>query len=629
VALGDELDGRVAIVTGGSRGIGLAIAHALAASGASVMLTSRRPEALEAAARTFDGRVAWFAANAGDAEGARAAVEATMSRFGSVDILVNNAGANPYVGPLVDLDESRALKTVQVNQFGPVAWAAAVWKAWMSSHGGAILNIASLGAQGVAPGLGYYDGTKAALIAMTRQLAYELAPNVRVNAIAPGLVKTDMARAVWETHEEELSKRTLLGRLGDPQDIAELARFLLSDRASWITGVSVVADGGMICMPLGAEHLANVAQLLSAPTGAKGARMTEIRIDRGKAAERQLAIEDLTDRVTRIAQAADPSCGVSQVLPMPGGVSSLTFSATLSYAGSPPMDVIIKVAPRGLPPVANRDVLRQARVLRVLRDAAGVRVPVVLMEDAGDPPETPPWFAMNRVSGDSFEPIQDETGEPLPPAEVAARCASGLAMLAALQQVDPGRVGLRDEIPVSLVNEVQRWARIYATVPEELRLGADWVQAKLLERLPHELPPVIVHGDYRLGNMLAAEGRINAIIDWEIWALGDPRLDLAWYLLNCDARAQHTSVQQAAGFPSAEALVADYGSQSGILHLDELGWFDVLSRFKAGAIVAQIIKHNRRSGTPNPRVQRWDPEVPVRFLADAIAATDGLSRGLV
>jgi NAD(P)-dependent dehydrogenase (short-subunit alcohol dehydrogenase family) len=257
VPLADEFDGRVAIVTGASRGIGLAIAQGLASAGASVMLTSRRPESLEVACQATDGKVAWFAANAGDPDGANAAVEATMSRFGSVDILVNNAGANPYVGPLVDLDQPRAQKTVQVNQFGPVAWASAAWKAWMSSHGGAILNIASLGAYGVAPGLGYYDGTKAALIALTRQLAYELAPNVRVNAIAPGLVKTDMARAVWEAHETELSKRTLVGRLGDPQDIAELALFLLSERASWITGVSVVADGGMICLPLGAEHLAD------------------------------------------------------------------------------------------------------------------------------------------------------------------------------------------------------------------------------------------------------------------------------------------------------------------------------------------------------------------------------------
>jgi NAD(P)-dependent dehydrogenase (short-subunit alcohol dehydrogenase family) len=261
VALARELDGRVAIVTGASRGIGLAIARSLASAGAGVMLTSRRAESLAAAARTIDGEVAWYAANAGDPEAADAAVAATMTRFGSVDILVNNAGANPYVGPLVDLDQPRAEKTVRVNQFGPIVWAGAVWRAWMNRHGGAILNIASLGAHGVAPGLGYYDGTKAALIALTRQLAYELAPNVRVNAIAPGLVKTDMARLVWEAHEDELAKRTLLGRLGEPHDIAELALFLLSDRAGWITGVSVVADGGMICMPLGAEHLADAAQV--------------------------------------------------------------------------------------------------------------------------------------------------------------------------------------------------------------------------------------------------------------------------------------------------------------------------------------------------------------------------------
>jgi aminoglycoside phosphotransferase (APT) family kinase protein len=355
--------------------------------------------------------------------------------------------------------------------------------------------------------------------------------------------------------------------------------------------------------------------------------MTMPASERGEATTPRSDLQDLAERVTRMARAAHPSFKVLNLFPMPGGVSSLTYSATLSRAGVEPIELIIKVAPAGLPPVANRDVLRQARILRALRDVPGVRVPSVLLEDAGDPPATPPWFAMNRVAGDSFEPIQDETGMPLPPSEVAARCASCLAMLAALQQVDPATVGLGDEIPVPLGDEVLRWARIYETVPHELRVGAGRVQAHLLERLPHGLPPVTVHGDYRLGNMLASEGRINAIIDWEIWTVGDPSLDLAWYLLNCDARAQHTAVRQADGFPSAGQLIADYESRSGILHLDELGWFNALSSFKAGAIVAQIIKHNRRRRVPNPRVQCWDPDVPVRFLADAQAAFDGSHGG--
>jgi aminoglycoside phosphotransferase (APT) family kinase protein len=343
---------------------------------------------------------------------------------------------------------------------------------------------------------------------------------------------------------------------------------------------------------------------------------------RDSATELRSEIDDLTDRMTRAARKLDPTCVVSDVAAMIGGVSSLTYSATLTRSGAEPTEVVVKVAPRGLPATANRDVLRQARILNALSDALSVRVPTVLLQDAGDPPETPPWFAMNRVAGDNFEPIQDETGQPLPAAEVAARCSSGLAMLADLQQVDPALVGLGHEIPVSLDDEVLRWARIYETVPAELRGGVDRVQARLLATLPNPMPPVIVHGDYRLGNMLASDGRVHAVIDWEIWTLGDPRLDLAWYLLNCDARSQHTAVQQAIGFPSAESLVADYEVSSGILHVADLGWFQALCSFKAGAIVAQIIKHNRRSATPNPRVQRWDPDVPVRFVADALAKFD-------
>lgn len=242
-------------MTGGSRGIGRAIAAGFVDAGASVVLVSRNAASLEEAAAGMGPQATWYAANAGDPAAARSAVDAALERFGSVDILVNNAATNPYVGPLVGLDASRARKTFEVNQFGPVAWVQAAWDAWMSEHGGSILNIASLGAFGVAPGLGFYDSTKAALVAMTRQLAYELAPRVRVNALAPGLVKTDMARAVWEGHEAELSRRTLLGRLGEPEDIANAAVLLSSPQASWITGASLIVDGGMVCLPFGAEHL--------------------------------------------------------------------------------------------------------------------------------------------------------------------------------------------------------------------------------------------------------------------------------------------------------------------------------------------------------------------------------------
>jgi NAD(P)-dependent dehydrogenase (short-subunit alcohol dehydrogenase family) len=241
-----RLDGKVALVTGASKGIGKAIAAALALSGASVMLSSRKADLLEKAVADLPGTVAWYAANAGDSEAAARCVDATMERFGAVDILVNNAATNPYYGPLMGISESQAAKTTQVNQWGLVLWSQLVWAAWMRDHGGSIVNVASVGGMTVERTIPYYNATKAAVIHLTRHLAVELGPGIRVNAIAPGLVKTDFARALWEDHGDELAASLPLGRLGRPEDIAGAAVFLVSEAASWITGVTLPVDGGLL-----------------------------------------------------------------------------------------------------------------------------------------------------------------------------------------------------------------------------------------------------------------------------------------------------------------------------------------------------------------------------------------------
>ncbi|HEX3542125.1 MAG TPA: SDR family oxidoreductase [Acidimicrobiales bacterium] len=246
-----RLDGKVALVTGASRGIGRAIAAAFAESGAAVMISSRKAEALERAAAEMAGDVAWFPANAGDPAAAAACVDATKARFGAVDILVNNAATNPYLGPLIDIDPSRADKIVQVNQWAVIQWTQLAYRAWMAEHGGAVINLASIGGIGVEPVIGYYNVTKAAVIHITKHLASELGPAVRVNAIAPGLIKTDMARALWETHGDQMAARLPLRRLGEPADIAAAAVFLASDAASWITGTTLVVDGGALVTPVG------------------------------------------------------------------------------------------------------------------------------------------------------------------------------------------------------------------------------------------------------------------------------------------------------------------------------------------------------------------------------------------
>ncbi|MCI0344342.1 MAG: SDR family oxidoreductase [Chloroflexi bacterium] len=246
-----SLDGKVALVTGASRGIGRAIAATLAASGARVMLSSRKQEALEKAAAGMDGEVAVFAANAGEPEQAEACVAATIDRFGSVDILVNNAATNPYMGSTIDIDLSRHDKTWQVNFRGVLVWTQLAWRSSMQERGGVVINIASVGGLAGEPSIGIYNATKAALIHLTKTLAIELAPGVRVNALAPGLVKTDMARALWEPAEETIAKRMPLRRLGEPQDIANGALFLASDLSSWMTGHTLVIDGGLLVRPAG------------------------------------------------------------------------------------------------------------------------------------------------------------------------------------------------------------------------------------------------------------------------------------------------------------------------------------------------------------------------------------------
>ncbi len=244
-----SLKGKVALVTGASKGIGKAIAQSYADAGASVLLSSRKQEALDAAAAEIGGDVDVMVANAGDPEQAAAAVARCVERFGAVDILVNNAATNPYFGNTMDIDLTRYDKTFEVNLRGALVWTQEAWRRSMQERGGSVINIASVGGYLYEPGIGIYNTTKAALIHLTKTVAAELAPTVRVNAIAPGLVKTDMARALWEPAEERIAATMPLGRLGDPVDIANAALFLASDMASWITGHTLVIDGGALLGP--------------------------------------------------------------------------------------------------------------------------------------------------------------------------------------------------------------------------------------------------------------------------------------------------------------------------------------------------------------------------------------------
>jgi len=238
------LDGKTALVTGASRGIGLAAARALATAGADVVVTSRRPEAAQQAAEQIGPAAVGVGAHAVDEAAARRCVQTVLERFGRLDILVNNAATNPAYGPLIAQDHARFTKTVDVNLWAPLLWTGLATTAWMGEHGGSVINTASIGGLAHEPGIGVYNTTKAALIYLTKQLALELSPRVRVNAVAPGLVRTKMAEVLWREHEPQVAAGTALGRIGEPDDIAAAIAFLASDAANWVTGEVLVVDGG-------------------------------------------------------------------------------------------------------------------------------------------------------------------------------------------------------------------------------------------------------------------------------------------------------------------------------------------------------------------------------------------------
>lgn len=243
-----RFSGRVAIITGASRGIGFATAQRLVAEGAKVCLTARKPEGLAAAVERLGGTACAIAVagRADDATHQGEAIASAVREFGRVDVLVNNTGINPAYGTLTELDESVARKIMDVNVLAALSWTRQALASGLGADGaGAIVNVASIAGLAPAPGIGYYGVSKSALIGLTMQLAAELSPRVRVNAVAPAVVKTKFAEALYLADEAQAAAAYPLGRLGEPADIAAAIAFLASSDAAWITGQTMVIDGGL------------------------------------------------------------------------------------------------------------------------------------------------------------------------------------------------------------------------------------------------------------------------------------------------------------------------------------------------------------------------------------------------
>ncbi len=306
-----------------------------------------------------------------------------------------------------------------------------------------------------------------------------------------------------------------------------------------------------------------------------------------------MADPDIKALESRLAPA-----GVTSLTPLPGGASSLTFAGRLRDR-----PVVVKVAPPGHRPVAHRDVLRQARILTALAPT-DVPVPEVLWRDAGDPP----LFVMSLVDGQSFEPLFDPPGD-VPKPAVAQRYRAAARVMAALHRLTPAELGVAGEPPGDPAAEIDRWCATLQTVDPALAPGWLEVGAALRAAIPAPLRPGLVHGDFRLGNLLAVDARITAVIDWEIWSVGDPRVDVGWFLINADPETYRRPSEYVDMVPALDDLAAGYRQAFGA-EVPDLSWFMALACFKSAATWSLIVKHNRRRSAPQARWEAMAPVLP-------------------
>ncbi|MGE0880293.1 MAG: phosphotransferase family protein [Acidimicrobiia bacterium] len=311
-------------------------------------------------------------------------------------------------------------------------------------------------------------------------------------------------------------------------------------------------------------------------------------------------LDDLAKRVENAAQSWAPGSTVESVKFLPGGTVSLVYTAHIKGGRDGIDRVVVKVAPPGLEPRRNRDVLRQARCIDALSRAPGVAVPAILFEDAGAPVEVPPFFATPFLTGECVEPLLVAATAPVAPEIARRRAFNAVDMLADIRKAPIASLGLADEAVTTPADEVRRWVRTLETVHDDARDGYQAAAELLLKSAPDLLGPAVVHGDYRLGNMLIDGTTISGIIDWELWTVSDPRIDLTWMLFFTD-EAEHPSARHGrpSNMPSYDELLAAYEERVGAKTQD-LTWFNALTYFREGAAMALILKLARRRNAGGP-----------------------------
>lgn len=311
-------------------------------------------------------------------------------------------------------------------------------------------------------------------------------------------------------------------------------------------------------------------------------------------------LDGLVDRVGRRVRDSGAGSRVESVSPLEGGHSGLTLRADLVDADGTARRIVIKAAPPGRAGIGRHDVIRQARLFAALGSFEGVRVPAVLFAEEEDPP----FFGMEFLDGEAVEPILDDVD--LSPVVVRERALGAADMLAALHAADAGTIGF--EPPRSIPEELARWSRTMGSVDPSLVPGGDELQRRLERSIPDELPPSVVHGDFRLGNILCRGPELLGVIDWEIWGITDPRLDLGWFLAHFDPANYPDIGHDVDGLPTPDEVLARYEASSG-LPVADWPWFDAFGRFKLAAIMAHNLRRHLEGRHVDPFQERLPPTI--------------------